>query len=213
MDVSTFLEHLLTIGTQDKVFRLSKIKDLDKSCCTNTEMEVIDFDALKDKTAKEKGLSTISSCDALKILPCKNQIHFIELKGLKNYFKYPQSTNLSQKIREFNLEEKFYDSISLLETVTLFKNFEYKPKDRKRFLDVHKHYVIVTDISAKNDALDFLSESLLFLENYSNPIENEAFNQFSNEISNLRDDFCTNFKGVQLLSCDEVDNKYRELLC
>jgi hypothetical protein len=118
MDVTTFLEHLLTIGTQDNVFRLSKIKDLDKSCCTNTEMEVIDFDALKDKTVKEKRLSTISSCDALKILPCKNQIHFIELKGLKNYFKYPQSTNLSQKIREFNLEEKFYDSISLLETVT-----------------------------------------------------------------------------------------------
>jgi hypothetical protein len=127
------LKRLMEFGIQEKFFDIKPLGELPKSCCTESKVDVIDFDRTKEIISKICGLQQPKSADALKILPDLNRIDFIELKGFQQFIKHfdKQSKGHSQpdetiknQIVDFNLSEKIHDSLFILNSLIHHKDFK-----------------------------------------------------------------------------------------
>ena len=83
------LNKFLELGIDKGYFTIRPLKDIDKSCCQSAEVEVIDFDSVKERLVKDFSakILTPKSCDALKILPEMNRVDFIEMKQAPTHQK------------------------------------------------------------------------------------------------------------------------------
>ncbi|MGL4853766.1 MAG: hypothetical protein ACRC37_00745, partial [Lentisphaeria bacterium] len=117
---------------------------------------VIDFDATKRIICAEKELQMLSSCDALRIIPEKNRIDFIELKSIRNYILHSKnlsSDEIAKKIRSFDLPGKIRDSFFLLSTIVYHKNLALTKNERHFFSNQIKlNYFICIDTDLYEDA-------------------------------------------------------------
>ncbi len=119
--MKNFLKDFMDKGMALGFFLLQEIKAIEKTCCSNSTTQVIDFDVVEEKLRKGKGLQSLKSCDCLKILPTKSRIDFIEMKGIKLLINHSKnrsdasklSGEIRQKIEDFNFLGKIRDSISV----------------------------------------------------------------------------------------------------
>ncbi|HEU4962463.1 MAG TPA: hypothetical protein VFV52_01190 [Bacilli bacterium] len=103
-------------------FTVNKISALKDSCCVNVEVEVIDFDETKTQISKACKKPLPKSCDGLKFIFDEDTLVFVEMKGIKNVYKFDIADKsreehegiLDEKIKKFNLPKKVIDSLSCL---------------------------------------------------------------------------------------------------
>ncbi len=215
MEIEVFLNNLFEDGHKHGFFYSSTIGQLDKSCCTLSKTEVIDFDKTKEYVVKEKGFVTVKSCDAVKIISSLKRIDFIELKGFKKFLRFNPSSGTQkaqQQIEKYDLLTKIYDSaVNIMNAIISSKELQYAPTERQKYIDVHKYFIIVTDISPKKNSIQDIADSLDFLANYSTPIEYQIFEMFGEHIQNIRKDVFANFKDTLLIPCENLDEFYKML--
>jgi hypothetical protein len=219
MAISDFLTDFLNIGIETGYFTLSKIKNLDKTCCTDSEIEVIDFDATKEKIVALGKLKTIKSCDALIINAEKERIDFIEMKGFQKMILYSKNkadskklkAEFEEKVKKFNFIGKIDDSIFILNMLYRLNKFNLADGKGKPLLDVNKHLIILTDVSSETNAIERIAVDLLFLENFSTPIETLILNIVSTELDKTHKYLAHNFQQPILMTCNDIDAYYASI--
>jgi len=214
MEIEVFLNNLFEDGHKHGFFHSSTIGQLDKSCCTLSKTEVIDFDKTKEYIVKEKGFVTVKSCESVKIIASLKRIDFIELKGFRQFIRFNPSSSTQkaqQQIEKYDLLTKIKESDFILNSIVLSKEFQYSPTARQKYIDVHKYFIIVTDISPQKNSIESIAASLDFLANFSTPIEYQIFEMFGEHIQNIRKDVFANFKDTLLIPCENLDEFYERL--
>lgn len=151
-----------------------KIKELNKSQCKKSNLEVIDFDETKDKLvahlckidSKDKP-NPFCSCDCIKIINEKTRIDFIEIKGFKEFFartKNVSGQKIKSKIEEFNFEKKIEDSFNII--LLLHSFFDGRNQSRKVISQSERSFILLTDIE-KSSIYSF-TLTLKILEKFKN---------------------------------------------
>jgi len=194
------LELLIEQGVAKGFFEFNELGKLDKSCCSKSALEVIDFDKTKEKiVAVNPSLQQPKSSDALKILPQLNRVDFIELKGFNNFIKYDKTKDFQNKIEEFDLEGKIKDSLLVLELLVKDKSIQFIKEDIKGYGHTEKYYFIVVDIEPSKEAIKDRLINLIFLS-------------LKKTVSDLPDSPLHNLKKPKLLSCNQIDRFYHDLV-
>lgn len=172
MELKDFLIALQDFGMAENLFEIMKIKDLEKSCCVKSNVEVIDFDKTKEIFCEKQSLDSLKSADALKFLFDEERIDFIEMKGMKNYIKFQYDetgdpkNQIDEKVDTFDLYSKYYDSYHVLYQIVKSKKFLFKDKiDYLKKTDVN--FIILTDIEEEESPVEFIAASLDFLSETS----------------------------------------------
>lgn len=187
MELKDFLIALQDYGIKENLFEIIKIKDLEKSCCEQSNVEVIDFDKTKEFFCEKQSLDTLKSADALKFLFDEERIDFIEMKGIKNYIKYQydKTGNLEDqingKVDTFDFYSKYYESFHILYQIVKSKNFLFKNKiDLLKKTDIN--FIILTDIEEDESPVEFIATSLDFLSETSTEMS-KIFEIFDNKVN------------------------------
>jgi len=194
------LDMLIEQGLAKGFFELSELGQLDKSCCLDSTLEVIDFDKTKETVvAINKSLQQPKSTDALKIIPQLNRLDFIELKGFKIFIQRDKSRNFQKKIEDFDLEGKIIDSLFILDCIVKDNSIQFNKVTTKKYRRTEKYYFIVVDIEPSKEAIKDRLINLIFLslKKSLNDIENSSLH---------------NLNKPKLLSCNQIDSYYQELL-
>jgi len=196
----TMLELLIKQGVAKGFFEISELGQLDKSCCPYSKLKVIDFDKAKVTiVAKNKISQPPKSADALKILSELNCIDFIELKGFKEFIKRDKKKDFKKKIEGFKLDKKIRDSFFVLQSIVEDKSIRFTREESKEYLHTKKNYLIVVDLELSKDPLKDRLISLIFL----------SLKTSLNDIQSLS---LHNLNKPKLLSCNQIDSYYQELL-
>ncbi len=189
---------------------------MDKSCCIKAKTEVVDFDKVKEKLVKDFGLQTLRSCDCLKLVPFDCKLDFIEMKGMRTLVLWPQNQSspqfLKQKIEDtiigFDLIGKILDSWILINLVASRKEFSSLGDSRKLLAEVQKCLIILTDITAEENAVELIALNLQYLATFSTPIERQISELFANALDAIPEGLFLNFQKPVLKSCKEIDAYY-----
>ena len=220
MAVKDFLSTLLTDGLTKGYFRLTEIGQLSDSCCHHSTTQVIDFDEVKNKIIASSNLNTIKSCDGLKVLPELKRIDFIEFKGFKSFthhqlsqYKRVEKLNekLEKQVSKYDLRGKIEDSLTIWENLIRSKDFVWNNATRQAARGVKKHYIILTDIDPNENAVEFIALNLLFLGQFSTPIEKQFESKLQKEIDNMPTDLAYNLHRPILKHCNNIDAYYNLL--
>ena len=211
------LERLLEFGANNKFFNIELLGELEKSCCSDSKTEVINFDKAKEKISEAATLHQPKSVDALKILPQLNRLDFIELKGFEMFIKHSNPKHcgdqqVNDQIEKFGLAEKIRDSLFVLSLLIRLKEFKCTNIEIQQYQKTKKYYLVVVDIDLYENpikdrliTLDFLSENIATLKNTIL----EKLNQVVDDIpcSSLE-----NLEKPKLLSCKKIDKYYQDLV-
>lgn len=121
------LQELITLLTDNKLYIVKTISDLDTSKhCVSSKL-AIDYDKVKDEYCKGKPISSPKSADALIINPIDNKISFIEMKEFIAVFQEIKEKNCTEgeakdlihkAYVEFEADKKILDSVMLLLDIT-----------------------------------------------------------------------------------------------
>lgn len=172
-------------------------KDKDLICFRKLTVKVIDFDETEKKLRKGKTRSR-KSCDAIKFVSNTNkaEIHFIELKSIKNLEKdtsIKTGEDRRKKIENFKLYKKIRDSILIMSEVIEHKNMKLTTFDIENYYKTLKQPIVLVDIN--KDSQEGFKFTLEFLA-----IKNELDKIGKNDAHNLQE--------AKLAHCDDFDEKY-----
>jgi len=199
------LDKLLQIGQEYYDFEILAFKNIDKSCCTEQECEVIDFDKVKENCMQKHSLNSIASCDAIRICPEQKRIDFIEMKGFEEYKRYNPNASASQirkHIDKFDFEKKIKDSLYILQTIIRSDVFNASNSERDSFEKSSKRFFVVTDIDVKTDALKIFDLTMNFLATASS-IDNEIKVCLETRVSEM-EELCFLVEKPKLISCNKI---------
>lgn len=213
----TIAEYLVFIqakGIEIGYFKLKPIKDL--GCCSEAITEVINFDDAQKEVVRDEELITPKSCDCLKILPEKNCIDLIEIKGLIELFNRFNEADIwekmiDDKIKGFDLQKKIEDSLHLLDTIVRKKEFGRTIEDAHFFRNIQINYILLTDIESKKQAFEDIASNFIFygLEQYPNSMADYATNKFNAELSSIPN-INHKLNRPMLKTCSEIDAYYAQ---
>jgi hypothetical protein len=206
MAIKNILEKISDFGITKHYFELLTIAELDKSCCTESPVELIDFDKTKSVICKKNGWVDIKSCDGLKILIEKDRIDLIEMKSIKLILSYQQpdsKVKLAGHISKFDFINKIRDSLTILVSITQ-EGFLNK-QERVKYHEIPKQPILLTDIDYINFGLDFLVFGFEYLGNLSTDI-NELLQK---ELDSVKSDFLNNIKQPLLMDCAGISEFYK----
>ncbi len=194
------LETLIEQGVARGFFELSELGQLDKSCCLDSKLAVIDFDKTKETiVAINKSLQQPKSTDALKIIPQLNRLDFIELKGFKIFIQRDKTKNFQKKIEDFDLEGKIIDSLFVLDCIVKDNSIQFNKIEIKEYRHTEKYYFIVVDIEPSKEPIKDRLINLIFLS-------------LKNSLNDIQNSSLHNLNKPQLLSCNQIDRYYQKLL-
>jgi hypothetical protein len=228
MPESNVLDRLLSFGIEKGFFEEKLLAELDKSCCPCSQIKVIDFDVAKEKILGAEIKIIISdtgdlqeqatnrqqpkSADAIRILPNKNQIDFIELKGFEKFIcRNRENKNIepliNAQIEKLNLKIKIFDSLHVLYSLILDGKFRASNEEKDQYIRSTKNYFIVVDISlykdpmkARSVTLDLLSQDL--------SIEEKILKSLNQKVSGIPESSFENFQKPKLFSCSQIERHY-----
>ena len=136
-------------------------------CADQQKLSVIDFDAVKTKWNKQKGMASSASVDAL--VCGKLHLCFVELKGWTEFLKHhglDRSEEMTEKEKEkahkvidkqvgkYKLQKKLLDSVMICEDIS----------GQKDILNSNPiAFLWVTDISLKEAPLQHFHQQLMML--------------------------------------------------
>jgi hypothetical protein len=211
--VEDYLIHLESKGVEKGYFELKKIKNIEKSCCTIADTEVIDFDSIKDKLTTSGGLVTTKSCDCIKICPTKQCIDLIEMKGfvnlVENFKKKRIDLEVNKKIAKFNFTKKIEDSLVLLDILVRKTEFEKTLEDDVFFRETKINYIVLTDVDSINESFNYIALNFIFYAEYSDSMENYIASEISKELTKIPN-INHKLNSPMLKTCNEIDDYYLE---
>lgn len=155
----TFLEKLCECGLSFNYFEVCDISVIDPIWCNG--LKVINFDQIAQKVCKGQ-ISTLKSCDALRISRTKNCMDFIELKKIEELIIMAKSAKeCVENAKEFNLYGKIFDSLVIIRNMIADGQFKFTRKEINDFYRVPKNFIVAIDTkesggSFKN-TMDFLA--------------------------------------------------------
>ncbi|OJD62313.1 hypothetical protein [Bacillus sp. NH11B] len=177
------LKKLLEKGVTLGLFELKPLKDLDGSCASSANLEVIDYDLVKEKVYEIMNSNGMGikfqipkSCDALKILPNEDRLDFIEIKGIKTFCEKlaeregcNAQREMDKQVKKFSLSSKIEDSLDLFKSLLKMDRFEITNAEKEAILgEIHKNYLVVIDEEVEQDYAMRLAAGLEFLSTTSN---------------------------------------------
>lgn len=192
MGLIVMLNRLMKFGVEKEFFKIKPLGMLEKSCCQNSQVEVIDFDQTKEKLSSFIQLQQPKSADALKVLFQINQIDFIEMKRIEFFSLYTED-----KIK-FDLTEKIRESLAILFFLVHHKDFKLTNIEKQQYQQVVKNYIIVVNIDFDAQPITDRAITLAFLS-------------MKRTIETIPASPLENFKNSKLLSCKQVDSYYKNL--
>ncbi len=215
--VKKFLQRLLAYGLEKEIFMVKAIAQLEKSCCTNSGIKVIDFDRTKEMICKEKGFQLLKSCDALKIIPLSGHLHFIEMKGFKKFIEHrfdPEivvEKQIHKQIVSFDIVKKIRHSVFLLNTIVNLQEFDVTSEERGIFDTIPKQFIIVVDIEMEEKPLEMLAVNLAYLSETSTPLEKQISAIMETELENIPSSIFDNTAKPRLMNCRSIDEYYEAI--
>lgn len=194
---------------------MKSISEIEKKC--NQRLNVIHFDFTKDQICKHCRLKPLKSCDALKILPAKNAMDFIELKSIVDLITNSRDVQECKDLtNKFELPIKAYNSLQIIDNLICLETFQLTKQER----DEYHHSTIINFILAIDLDIDYKpNESFLFLlklvSTVPNSPEKKPIEQFIRIIKIELDTQLERISGrsrivnVQLLKFNEIDSHYQ----
>jgi hypothetical protein len=139
-------------------------------------------------------IQTSKSTDALKILPNKKQIDFLEMKDFRWFdpFRYT-----IQEIQS-DLNGKIRDSFAVLYFLLNHPDFQFSGSEKQQYAETEKNYYLVVNIEEQPPIMD-RAITLQYL----------AIKTFT---TNIPESPLENFKKARLFSCREIDTYYEKIL-
>ena len=207
MGIGEILSNFLKKGEEKKWFEMSTIGKLDNSCCTNSKIDVIDFDKAEEIHREKCGSTSLKSCDALKFLIDKERIDFIEMKSSMNIFKNPKidtSEKLQKQIDKFDFTAKISDSLHILTAISNQAEINLSGKERKLIKKIPKQAILLTDLNFEENVINTIAFTLDFLANMSTNIKD----LLQDEINKLGEDNINNLLQPKLMNCNEIEAFY-----
>ncbi len=104
-----------------------------------------------------------------------------------------------------------FDLISVLNTLTLLKEFDFNDAHRNHFFSAKKQFIVLTDVDAQENAVEFIALNFDFLANFSTSIEDQIHQSFSGELGKIPIDLIYGFQPSILKTCREIDLYYLNL--
>lgn len=213
MEITNFLNELNNYGNDNSYFETKEIRNLEKSCCQNSTLEVIDFDKTKDLVCSKNNIPSLKSCDALKFTVENERIDFIELKGLNMYLNYGGRSNfnpnldtnsqITNKITGFEINRKIEDSLKISKYIIEEYHGSYET-----FKKIEKNFLIVTDIISSINPIEFIVATLEVLSEISTPIETICLEIFNEEVKNTNLPNSYNINQPIPLTCESLIQFY-----
>jgi hypothetical protein len=161
------IEKLEQILSTNNLLEKKKIKELNKSCCKKSNIEVIDFDYVKDRLCSQLGINSLSSCDALYLCRENKKVFLIELKSFTEWlteFQEKKKSNCSDSDfinffyedmkQEKKIENKIFDSVLLIaslgDSCLVDKSFYKSLLDKsKSNTEVSVNFIFATNLSSQ----------------------------------------------------------------
>ncbi len=192
-----------------KKYNEKPLGKLEKSCCPNVSTLVVDFDEIAEKFSKKLKTPTFSSCDALKILPKNNLVHFIEMKGFCEWYKLKKSGD-SFENQFGEMTQKF--EAKMKHTPILYGVLiQHLDGDKKQCEECAKQFIFLTDIENILSPVEDIVSNLDFLSiTSSSKTKKEILEE---KISNISPS-CFSFANLQptrIMYCKDADNYYSKL--
>lgn len=211
------LERLIEFGINGNFFDFKPLGQLEKSCCSNSKIEVIDFDKTKEIVSNIAKLQQPKSADALKILTQLNRIDFIELKGFNEFIRYNKDKadidlTVINQIENFDLTKKIKDSLFVLSILINREEFKCTKQESKQYEHVTKHYIIVVDIDLYKNPIEDRLITLAFLSENTANIKHKILEVLNQAVDDIPRSSLENLEKPKLLSCGKIDRYYEELL-
>ena len=162
--------------SQKGLIRNDTIANIDKSCCTSTQV-VLDFDFAKEEVCKLLKISTPKSADCLYYNKNNNSLYFIEMKDLTSTMEEIRNKGfidtadinefLAIKLDSFKIHDKIFDSY--MTSLLLLSAIGTKPSDYKKYLNRENlkiHFILLVKASS-SDYLKYRLSILGLLKRYS----------------------------------------------
>lgn len=211
--IEDYLIHLENKGVEKGYFELKKIKNIEKSCCSTSETEVIDFDKTKDKLTASGGLVTTKSCDCIKICPTKQSIDLIEMKGfvpfVENFKKKRIDLEVNKKIAKFDFTKKIEDSLVMLDILVRKTEFEKTLQDDVFFRETKINYIVLTDVDSIHESFNYIALNFIFYAEYSDSMKNYLVSELNKELIKIPS-INHKLNSPMLKTCSEIDDYYLE---
>lgn len=220
------LNKLLQNGVTFQIFDIKRICEIEKSPDQTAQTEVIDFDATKRKLVASFnqgnfGINEPKSCDALKIIPSKKMIDFIEFKGFADFKKHNQLAGTTDpKIRDtidgFALDEKIAHSIWLFGGLLYISRLGLTKSEVREINSAEKNYLVMVDLKVKENPLLGLAATLNFLSHPAVddardiPIDTAIWQVLQDKLDGL--DVTVKVNKPILIGADKIDEYYQKLL-
>ncbi len=211
MEIEQILTNLLKFGIEKEYFVTFKMGKIDKTCCKQSEIEVIDFDRTKEKIVAEFGYATIKSCDALKILPSLKRIDFIEMKGSLEFLKRNRDNSnekVQKQVSKFDFEGKIKDSLHILDCIINKTNY-LTGKERQQYSNIKKYYFIITDINLTENPLESI---VLNIEHWGIMWKPFLIDKLQEKLDCIDIQQFKNLQPLILMDCEGIEKYYNELL-
>jgi hypothetical protein len=155
----TFLEKFCECGLSFNYFEICDISLIDPIWCNG--LKVINFDQIARKVCKGQ-ISTLKSCDALRISKTKNCMDFIELKKIEELIIMAKSSReCVENAKEFNLYGKIFDSLVIIRNMIADGKFKFTRSEINDFYRVPKNFIVAIDtkesVGSFKNTMNFLA--------------------------------------------------------
>lgn len=201
----------LTEGIVQPYFRKSLIKNIDKTCCTKSEVEVYDFDECKTILTRKKDMQLPKSCDALKIEAEQEKIYFIEFKRWQTFIERQLITankpleKVETQIEKFDILTKLSDSLFLLNTIIQESNFKITVEEKKNYLATPKQMILLVDIHLANP-IQKIAATLSALASTSSSPDVLIQQSLEEKINSIPMEGLSNVQPILLKDCNSIDD-------
>lgn len=212
------LNIFLEKGLENGLFKVKRLRDLDTNRRIEANVEVIDFDNVKEslfRTLNGNGtysLELTKSCDALKIIPLEKRLDFIEIKGIEIFCERNSHLNgeeidiaIEQQLEKFNLQNKIDHSLFLVQLLIQINQMGLNGSQRAAFFNhVLIEYIVVIDSQIENNGVLEISAMLDFMAETSNIRE-----EFIIKLKEAMEEVSVKVTEPKLMFQSDIDNFYQ----
>lgn len=207
----TVLDKLCECGLYFHYFEICDISKIDSKWCSG--IKVIDFDQIAAKVCTGQ-LSSLRSCDALRISRTKYCMDFIELKSIEELILWAKSTKKCLgKVKDFNLYGKIYDSLVIMRNMISHGEFKFTSEEINDFYQVPKNFIIAIDTK---EPLGTLNSTLALLASVPNSpkklaietLREMAINEINNQIKDIEENGLIKLNSVTLMTFHKIYEYY-----
>jgi len=177
---------IIFLRDKTPLYILKKVKDIDHSCCSDCEKEVLDFDAIKDEFTRSLGIREdrkLCSVDGVVFNKRDNSIYIFDMNRYNPMGALSLEDYISKELKD--MPKKIYDTLYLLTAILGY----YKIDQSLYFFLLHPLQIRIKPFLLVNVKK---SEDMVGLRL---ALQNELNISLSNRIE----------KNISLINCEEFE--------